>query len=51
MALSMQAMVAAIGGQGAASPDFADALEIERMQEAIRLSSAERRWVRLVEVA
>jgi predicted dehydrogenase len=51
MALSMQAMVDAINGAGVASPTFADALEIERVQEAIRLSSLERRWVRLVEVS
>jgi predicted dehydrogenase len=50
MAISMQAMVAAIGGAGQPSPSFADALEIERVQEAIRLSSAERRWVKLAEV-
>ena len=50
MALSMAAMVAAIGGTGTASPDFARALEIERIQEAIRVSSAERRWVRLEEI-
>lgn len=47
MALSMQAMVAAIEGRGGASPDFATALEVERLLEAIRLASAERRWVRL----
>jgi predicted dehydrogenase len=45
MALSMHAMVEAIYGRGMASPDFTRALEIERLQEAIRLSSAERRWV------
>ena len=51
MALSMQAMVAAIHGQGpGAAPDFAEALEIERLQEAIRVSSVERRWVRLLDV-
>ncbi|MET0179737.1 MAG: Gfo/Idh/MocA family oxidoreductase [Novosphingobium sp.] len=46
MALSMQAMLAAIDGTGEASPDFAQALEVERLQEAIRVSNAERRWVR-----
>lgn len=50
MALSMHAMVRAIKGQGTASPDFARALEIERLQEAIRLSSAERRWIRLSDI-
>lgn len=50
MALSMQAMVAAIGGSGTASPDFAAALDVERVQEAMRVSSIERRWVRLQEI-
>lgn len=45
MAQSMHAMVEAILGRGPAAPDFARALEIERIQEAIRVSSAERRWV------
>jgi predicted dehydrogenase len=49
MALSMQAMVAAANGVGHASPDFAQALEIERLQEAIRRSSHERRWVNIEE--
>ena len=50
MALSMYAMVEAITGSAKASPDFAQALEVERIQEAIRLSSADRRWVRIVDV-
>jgi predicted dehydrogenase len=50
MALSMQAMVSAINGTGRASPDFARALEIERLQQAIMLSSAQRRWVKLIEI-
>ncbi len=50
MALSMHAMVEAIAGRGAAAPDFAAALEIERIQEAIRVSSAERRWVHVQEI-
>lgn len=45
MALSMHAMVEAIAGRGTAAPDFAQALEVERLQEAVRLSSTERRWV------
>jgi predicted dehydrogenase len=52
MALSMNAMVAQIQGRAeAASPTFADALEIERLQEAIRLSSEGRRWVKVAEVS
>jgi len=50
MALSMNAMVDAIGGKSRAVPDFAAALEIERIQEAIRISNVERRWVRLKEI-
>lgn len=51
MALSMQHMVAAIRGGAPASPDFARALEVERIQEAIRLSSAERRWIAVADIA
>jgi predicted dehydrogenase len=51
MALSMQAMVQAIAGQGGAAPDFAVALEIERIQEAIRISNNERRWVNVADIA
>jgi predicted dehydrogenase len=50
MAFSMNAMVAEIKEQGRAAPDFAQALEVERLQEAIRVSSAERRWVRIADV-
>nr|WP_246350781.1 Gfo/Idh/MocA family oxidoreductase [Sphingobium boeckii] len=50
MALSMQAMVEAIHGRGQASPDFAQALEVERIQEAIRISSLERRWIRIADI-
>jgi predicted dehydrogenase len=50
MALSMRAMVAAIGGQGGAAPDFARAFEVERIQEAIRRSSDERCWVVMADV-
>jgi predicted dehydrogenase len=50
MAFSMNAMVEQIKGQGKAAPDFAQALEVERLQEAIRVSSTERRWVRIADV-
>jgi predicted dehydrogenase len=50
MALSMQAMVAAIHGGARPEPDFAQALEVERLQEAIRLSSLERRWIRIADI-
>lgn len=50
MALSMKRMVDAIGGIGAASPDFEQAWKVECALEAARRSSIERRWVRLAEV-
>lgn len=51
MALSMNAMVERIAGRGdAASPSFADALEIERLQEAVRRSSERRQWIRVAEI-
>jgi predicted dehydrogenase len=50
MALSMHAMVEAIYGRSKASPDFGRALEIERVQEAIRLSSTHWRWVTVAEI-
>ncbi|MFD1613252.1 Gfo/Idh/MocA family protein [Sphingomonas tabacisoli] len=50
MALSMHAMVGAIAGGAAAKPDFGAALEVERVQEALRRSSLERRWVSIAEI-
>lgn len=50
MALSMHNMLQAIRGEAKAAPDFAQAFEVERVQEAIRRSSTERRWVRIAEV-
>jgi predicted dehydrogenase len=51
MALSIQAMVAAIRGEASTpGPGFARALAVERVQEAIRRSSAQRRWVRIDEI-
>lgn len=50
MALSMHNMVEAIEGRAHGAPDFAQALEVERIQEAIRLSSLERRWVRVSDI-
>ena len=51
MSLSMNAMARAIEGQRGARPDFAQGWQVERMQEAIRLSQAERRWVRIDDIA
>lgn len=50
MALSMNRMVEAIHGRERASPDFERAFDIERLQEAIRVSSTERRWVKISDV-
>lgn len=50
MALAMHGLVEAIHGRGRASPDFACAFAVEQVQEAIRLSSAGRRWVKLDEI-
>jgi predicted dehydrogenase len=51
MALSMHAMANAVRGQGRARPDFAQAWKVERALEAVRRSVADRRWVRLDEIA
>jgi len=51
MALSMHAMAKAIRGEGHARPDFAQAWKVERALEAVRRSVADRRWVRLDEIA
>ncbi len=50
MALSMQAMVRSIRGEGAAAPDFRQAWNVERVLEAARRSSNENRWVKLAEI-
>lgn len=46
MALTMQGLVDEIDGIGRPAPDFARAHEVERLLEAIRVSSTTRRWVR-----
>jgi predicted dehydrogenase len=50
MALAMHNMVEAIRGKATARPDFGQAWYVERLLEAIRRSSAERRWVRTDEI-
>jgi predicted dehydrogenase len=50
MAISMNAMVRAIEGKATARPDFDQAWKVERVLEAVRRSSAQRRWVRLAEI-
>jgi predicted dehydrogenase len=50
MALSMSAMVDAIGEGGPAKPDFEQAWQVERVLEAARRSSTERRWVQIDEI-
>jgi predicted dehydrogenase len=43
-------MVQAIRGEGNAHPDFEQGWQVERLQEAVRRSAAERRWVKVEEV-
>jgi predicted dehydrogenase len=50
MALSMNAMVQAIRGEGRAHPDFDQAWQIEKLLEAVRRSAAGRRWIKLDEI-
>lgn len=50
MALSMRAMVVAVRGEALAAPDFTRAFEVERIQEAVRRSSAARCWIALADV-
>jgi predicted dehydrogenase len=51
MSLSMNAMVQAIRGEAQARPDFDQAWRVEKLQEAVRRSAQERRWVRIDEVS
>ena len=50
MAVSMTNMVASIEGKARAHPDFEQAWQIERIQEAIRISWQSKRWVSMAEV-
>lgn len=50
MALSMNRMVQAIRSPGSVAPDFEQGWQVERVLEAARRSSAERRWVKVQEI-
>jgi len=52
MALAMQSMVEAINGTSdiPPTPDFEQAWQVERVQEAIRLSNEQHRWVKVAEI-
>jgi predicted dehydrogenase len=50
MSLSMHAMVQSIRGEARARPDFDQAWRVEKLQEAVRRSAQERRWVRTDEI-
>lgn len=50
MAFAMRSMVEEIAGRGIARPSFEQAWQVERIQEAVRRSSAERRWVKIDEI-
>ncbi len=51
MAIAMNDMVGAIRDGRPAAPDFAQAWHVEQILEAARVSSAERRWVCISEIA
>jgi predicted dehydrogenase len=51
MALAMRSMLDAMAGRGVAAPDFEQAWQVERVQEAIRISNLERRWVQIATIA
>ena len=51
MAISMNRMAQAVRGEGSAAPDFAQGWQVERVLEAARRSSQERRWVPISEVS
>jgi predicted dehydrogenase len=50
MAMTMLSLVEAIEGHGTPVPDFALALHVEQVQEAARISSTERRWMKLADI-
>lgn len=51
MALAMHGMVQAIHEHGSARPDFDQAWYVECVQEAVRRSAAQRRWISVEEIS
>lgn len=48
--LEVHALIQALTGQGNEGPDFAEALEVERLATAIRVAAKEMRWVRVSDI-
>lgn len=50
MAISMKRMVETIQRRNAARPDFEQAWQVERVLEAMRISSVQRTWIKIADV-
>ncbi|MFY1663240.1 Gfo/Idh/MocA family protein [Pseudomonas sp. Pseu.R1] len=48
--LEVHALIQALCGKGNEGPDFAEALEVERLATAIRRAAKEMRWVKVAEI-
>lgn len=48
--LEVHALIQALCGQGNEGPDFAEALEVERLATAIRIAAKEMRWVKVSDI-
>ncbi len=48
--LEVHALIQALCGQGNEGPDFAEALEVERLATAIRIAAKEMRWVTVFDI-
>lgn len=48
--LEVHALIQALTGQGNEGPDFAEALEVERLATAIRVAAKEMRWVKVSDI-
>jgi predicted dehydrogenase len=49
-ALEVHALIQALCGKGNDGPDFAEALEVERLATAIRVAAKEMRWVKVSDI-
>ncbi|WP_341964302.1 Gfo/Idh/MocA family oxidoreductase [Pseudomonas sp. RC10] len=48
--LEVHALIQALTGQSSEGPDFAEALEVERLATAIRVAATEMRWVKVSDI-
>ena len=48
--LEVHALIQALCGEGTEGPDFAEALEVERLATAIRVAAKEMRWVKVSDI-